>query len=68
MDTRIGTNWLSQRLYQWEHDLALSTENLVHKRGFRAILIAVLILGLILAFIFAQMPITGETPIMPGYP
>lgn len=43
-------------------------EKLVHKREFRVILIAVLVLGLILAFLFAEMPIAGETSPMPGYP
>jgi predicted PurR-regulated permease PerM len=68
MDTRRSTNWLNQRLHQWEHSLAFFFEKLVHKRKFRVILIAVLVLGLILAFIFAQMPIAGETSPIPGYP
>ena len=68
MDTRRSTSRLNQRLYQWEHSLALSSEELVHKREFQVILIAVLVLGLILAFIFAQTPIAGENYPIPGYP
>lgn len=68
MDTRMDTKWLSQRLLQWERRLVLSSETLVHKRQFQMIFVAILVLGLILAFIFAQMPIAGETPFIPGYP
>jgi hypothetical protein len=62
MDTRRTTNWLNQRFHQWEHSLELSSEKLVHKRQFQIIFVAILVLGLIMAFIFAQMPIAGETP------
>lgn len=68
MDARRSTNWVNQRFHQWEHSLAISTDKLVHKKEFQVILIAILFLGLILAFLFAHMPIPGETPVIPGYP
>ncbi len=68
MDTRMNTNWLSQRLYHWEQNLELFSEKLAHKKQFLVIFVAILVFGLILAFIFAQMPITGENLPIPGYP
>jgi hypothetical protein len=68
MDTRRSTNWLNQRLLQWEHSLAFFFEKPVHKKRFKVILVAVLVLGLILVFIFAQTPIAGETSPIAGYP
>jgi hypothetical protein len=70
MDTTRSTNWLNQRLIRKEHSWAISSEKFVynHKREFWVILIAVLVLGLITAFLFAQMPIAGENFPIPGYP
>ena len=70
MDTRRTTSWLNQRLHQWEQSLVLSSESLVHnhRREFWVIFVAILVFGLILAFIFAQMPIAGENFPITGYP
>jgi hypothetical protein len=70
MDARRSTNELNRRLIREKYSWAFSSEKLVHKRKkeFLMILIAILIFGLIMAFLFAQMPITGENYPMPGYP
>ena len=68
MDTVRNTNWLNQRLPQWWLSLVVFFDKVVHQKKFVVILVAILIFGLILAFIFAQMPITGENLPIPGYP
>jgi hypothetical protein len=68
MDMKRNIIRLNQRLYQRVQHLALSSDKLVHKREFWAIVVAVLIFGLILAFIFAQRPLAGELTPVPFYP
>jgi hypothetical protein len=57
MDTERNKIQLSSTLYQ-----------LLHKRGFWMTVIAILVFGLILAFIFSEAPIAGESQPIPGYP
>lgn len=68
MDTGRTTSRMSQRLHQWWQSLVLSSDKLAHKRSFWAVLVAILVFGLILAFIFAETPIAGENYPIPGYP
>jgi hypothetical protein len=68
MYMRENITRFNQRLHRWEHSFVLSTEKLVHKREFWVIVITALIFGLILAFIFAQTPLTGELKPVPFYP
>jgi len=68
MDIKRNITRFSRRLYQSERGIVLPSEKFRRKKNFLTILIAVLVLGLILAFLFAQMPIAGETFPIPGYP
>ena len=68
MDTVRNTNWLSQRLLQCGRSLVAFFDRVVHHKRFVVILVAILVFGLILAFIFAEAPIAGESYPIPGYP
>jgi hypothetical protein len=70
MDREKTTSELDQRLNQKERNGTHPREKFMykHKKEFWAILIALLVFGLILAFIFAQMPIAGGNYPIPGYP
>jgi hypothetical protein len=68
MDTVRNTNWLSQRLLQSWRSFRVFFDKVVHHKRFVVILAAILVFGLILAFIFAEAPIAGENYPIPGYP
>ena len=68
MDTGTTTSRSNQRLFQWGHSLITFFDKIVHHKRFVVILVAILIFGLILAFIFAETPIAGENYPIPGYP
>lgn len=68
MDTVRNTNWLSQRLLQSGRSLGDFFDKAAHHKRFVVILVAILVFGLILAFIFAEAPIAGENFPISGYP
>lgn len=68
MDIERNTTRFDQRPYQSERGTVPPSERFKRKKNLLIILIAVLVFGLILAFLFAEMPITGENIPIPGYP
>jgi hypothetical protein len=68
METKENISRPNQRLHPWWKRFVLSSDKLVHKRSFWVILLAALVFGLVLAFLFAEMPIAGENYPIPVYP
>jgi hypothetical protein len=68
MNTKRNITKSDQRLQQNMKNITYPAEELKRRKNFLTILIVILVFGLILAFIFAEMPIAGESVLVPGYP